>query len=123
MDMSIRESVQQLIALVERGEFLEAIERFYAEDATMQENGDPPRVGLPALLANERQALANVQTWHVKHAESYVVDGDRSAIHWLFDMSDAAGKHRTFDEIAWQEWRDGKIIHERFFYDRARKPA
>lgn len=121
--MSIRESVQHLIALVEQGNFLEAIETYYAEDATMQENGDAPRVGLPALLANERKALEAVQTWHVKHAESYIVDGDRSAIHWLFDMSDASGRHRTFDEIAWQEWRDGKIVRERFFYDRLRKPA
>ncbi len=121
--MSIRESVQQLIALVEQGSFLEAIERFYAEDATMQENSDPPRVGLAALLANEKKPLETVETWHVKHPQSYIIDGDRSAIHWLFDMSDAAGKHRTFDEIAWQEWSGGKIIRERFFYDRSRKPA
>jgi len=34
-----------LIAMAEQGKFLEAIQEFYAEDATMQENNQPPRVG------------------------------------------------------------------------------
>src|ERR1700761_6541277 len=37
--------VQDFIATIERGEFLEAIQEFYAEDMTAQENNLPPRVG------------------------------------------------------------------------------
>ena len=27
---------------------------YYADDATMQENNEPPRIGLPLLIAHER---------------------------------------------------------------------
>ena len=57
--MSIKENVQTLIALAEEGKFMEAIQQFYAEDATMQENNAPPRVGLAALLENERSLLGS----------------------------------------------------------------
>lgn len=43
--MPKRERVMALVAMVEQGRFVEAIEEFYAEDATMQENNAPPRGG------------------------------------------------------------------------------
>jgi hypothetical protein len=41
--MPTRERVQALIGLVEGGRYVEAIEAFYHDDASMQENLDPPR--------------------------------------------------------------------------------
>jgi hypothetical protein len=116
---SVREHVEELIRLVEHGQFLEAIERFYAEDATMQENSRPPRAGLAALLENERKVLVSCQEVRTKHANSFVVDGDRAAIHWEFEFIDFEGRSRRVDEIAYQLWGGGKIIVERFFYDPA----
>lgn len=43
------QTLEAFVALVEAGRFVEAIERFHADDATMQENHRPPRVGDPAL--------------------------------------------------------------------------
>ena len=116
---SVREHLEELIRLAEQGRFLEAIEQFYAEAATMQENSNPPRVGLPALLENERKVLARAKEVRVKRAHSFLVDGDRAAIHWEFEFIDFEGRSRRVDEIAYQLWRDGKIIRERFFYDPA----
>ena len=119
--MGIRDNVTELIALAHQGKFLEAIERFYAEDATMQENLDPPRLGLRALLENERKVLATVPDIHVERVGSLMVDGDRAAINWVFAYTDAAGRQIELDEVAYQEWRDGKIIRERFYYDPAQR--
>jgi ketosteroid isomerase-like protein len=52
-------------------------------------------------------------------ALSSVVEVDRVAINWNFELTDKTGKVRRFDEIAFQEWRDDKIFRERFFYDPA----
>jgi hypothetical protein len=52
--MPSKQRVTEFIAQCERGQFVEALEEFYAADATMQENTDPPRLGLPALIENER---------------------------------------------------------------------
>src|ERR1700694_2421340 len=105
--MPLRDDIGELIALAEQGKFLEAIERFYAEDATMQENLNPPRVGLAALLENERNVLAAVPDIHVEQVESFLADGDRAAIHWVFAYTDPKGRKIRLDEVAYQEWRNG----------------
>jgi ketosteroid isomerase-like protein len=114
-------NVRELIALAQQGRFLEAIERFYAEDATMQENQDPPRLGLRALLENERKVLAAAPDIHVERVASLMVDGDRAAINWVFAYTDFACRKVELDEIAYQEWRNGKIVRERFYYDPAQR--
>ena len=48
--MPSRERVEALIARVEAGKYVEAIGEFYAEDASMQENLQPPRKGRDALV-------------------------------------------------------------------------
>ena len=113
---STRERVEMLIAMAEQGKFLEAIREFYAEDATTQENNQPPRVGLAALLENERRVLASLKEIRVNRADSFIVDGDRSAINWVYLFIDARGREIRRNEMAYQVWRNGKIIRERFFY-------
>jgi ketosteroid isomerase-like protein len=115
--MATLDLIKELIALAEQGKFLEAIQKFYAEDATMQENLDPPRVGLAALLENERMVLARVPDIHVERVASFVVEGDRAAINWVFAYTDPNGRKIKLDEVACQEWRNGKIVRERFYYD------
>ncbi len=119
--MAIGENVRELISLVEAGRFIEAIREFYAEDASMQENNEPPRVGLAALLAREQEFLNSIRKMHVHKAESFLVDGNRAAIHWIFEITDGQGKRRRLDEVAYQLWQDGKISRERFYYDPAQR--
>lgn len=110
--------------MVEAQEFLEAIARFYAEDATMQENNMEPRAGLQTLLEGERRALATrLKEIHVCRADSVLVDGDRAAINWVFEYTDYEGNRLRLDEIAYQVWENGKIVRERFYYDPARPTA
>jgi len=119
--MSIRPLVLELIELVKQAKFLEAIEKFYAPEATMRENLDAPRVGLPALLEYESNVLKNVPDIRLERLESVLVDGDRAAIHWVFAFTDPKGVRHQLDEVSYQEWQDGKIVRERFFYDPAQR--
>ena len=120
--MPTKERLEAFIGTCERGEFVEALQEFYAEDATMQENGQPARVGLAALIENERRMLSRAR-FHVRRADSYVAQGDRVAINWVFELTiDGVGRVRM-DEIAYQQWRDGKIVRERFYYDPAQRNA
>ena len=114
--MPSRARLDEFVAVVESGDHAGAIERFYTEDASMQENASAPRVGRDVLVAHERAVLARMAQVYSK-ALSSVVEGDR--IHWNFELTDKAGKVRRFDEIAFQEWRGDKIFRERFFYDPA----
>lgn len=117
--MPSKETLRAFIAAVESGDHVGAIERFYHDDASMQENAAAPRTGREALVAHEKKALANLERMETLPAEAVVHDGDRVAINWIFEMTGKDGKVRRLDEVALQEWRGEKIVRERFYYDPA----
>jgi ketosteroid isomerase-like protein len=118
--MPTKERLRDFIATCERGEFVEALQNFYTDDATMQENDTPPRVGLPALVENEEAMMARAR-FDVKKAVSFVHDGDRVAINWLFEFEVKGVGRLRMDEIAYQEWRGDRVFRERFYYDPAQR--
>jgi hypothetical protein len=120
--MPSRDRVDALIAVVEQGKFVEALQEFYAEDASMQENAAPPRVGLATLVAHERRVMAAFKGTRARRLDEALVQGDRVVIHWLFEFETAAGATVTLDELAYQLWRGDKIVTERFFYDPGQLP-
>ena len=115
--MPSRELIERFIATVERGQFVEAMEQFYAPDATAQENNEPPRVGLPALLAHERKSLATFPTARGRCLSPVLIDGDRVVIHWCFEFDHPSGAVLRLEELAWQTWRGDRLVSERIFYD------
>lgn len=117
--MSSKHIVEEFIATVVSGRHVEAIERFYAPDATMQENLNPPRCGRDNLVATERAALARHREIATRPVDFYAIDGDRVVIHWIFDLTALDGKCFTLDEISLQRWEGDKIIQERFYFDPA----
>jgi ketosteroid isomerase-like protein len=120
--MPSRARLDEFIAVVEAGDHAGAIERYYTEDSSMQENAGPPRVGRNVLVAHERAVLARMSHVYSK-AMASVVEGDRVAIHWIFELTGKSGKVHRVDEVALQEWRGDKISRERFFYDPSRPKA
>jgi ketosteroid isomerase-like protein len=109
--------LESFIAVVESNDHVGAIERFYAADASMQENLDPPRKGRDTLVAGERAML---KRW-IK-VESHCVrpafhDGDKVVIRWKFAFTAPDGSVLTMDELAYQRWQGDKIVEERFYYD------
>jgi hypothetical protein len=121
--MPTRERVRQFIALVEENQFVEAIEQFYAEDASMQDNEGPVRQGRETLVAGEEAVLAGMGSIRTRPVEAFLVDGDRVVIRWVFDMTFANGATAVMEELALQEWRGDLIAREKFFYDPAWRNA
>ena len=110
-------AVDNFVSLVEAGQFIEALEGFYLEDATMRENMDPPRVGLPTLIEAERRVMAASRSVAGCRVGPVFIDGDKVAIRWHFEFTGETGETRTLDEITWQRWQGEKIAEEQFFYD------
>ena len=117
--MPSRERLRQFIALVEEGEYVKAIEDFYHPNASMQENGQPPRLGRQGLIEHERKVLAGLQEMRTRRVETFLVDGDRVVINWVFEMTGQDGVMRVMDELALQTWDGDRIFCERFYYDPA----
>jgi hypothetical protein len=86
------------------------------------ENQQAPRIGLDALIENERRVLGTFSSVTAR-ALSVLVDGDQVAINWQFEF--VGGQVCvSLMEIAAQQWIDGRIACERFYYDPAQlKPV
>ena len=117
-----RERVQALVAMVEQGKYVEAIGEFYAEDATMQENGMPPRGGRDELVEGERRMLARHASVCTLPGSTFVLEGDIAVIRWTFVFTSKDGTSFRMEELAHQRWRGERIVEERFFYDPAQLP-
>lgn len=115
--MPTEERVQQLIRLVESGRVQEALEEFYTDDVAMSENLNPATKGKFANMEREREFFAQVTQVNEYRAVSFVAGRDRSAIHWILDITNQQGQRMRLDEVAWQFWRGDQICEERFLYD------
>lgn len=115
--MPSRQTVEAFVALVEAGDYVGAIEQFYASDASTRENTSEPVVGRDALVAKERGVMAAFAKIEASRIGPSLIDGDTVVARWKFTFTGADGSVRKLEEIAWQRWRDEQLIEERFFYD------
>jgi len=116
--MSTRDHVTRLVRYVEANRILDAIDELYDEHVSMQDNQNPAVVGQAANRERERQFFGGI-TLHQHRALSIAVDGDQAVIHWLLEFTGGDGKRYRLDQLAHQEWKDGCIVRERFYYDSA----
>jgi ketosteroid isomerase-like protein len=117
--MPAQSTLEAFIAMVESNNHDVAIEQFYADDATMQENLEPVRRGKAALLARERDFMSSLAEMRSECVKPVFSEGDHVVIRWNFDFRTKDGKRLTRDELAYQRWEGNKIVEERFYYDPA----
>ena len=111
--------VRDLIGYVQQGRIIDAMYEFYASDVRMQENNNPPTEGLEANVERERKFVASVRQWKRFDVRSVAVDaeGGKAFVQTELEFDGVDGKTYRSDQVAVQAWRDGKIVHEKFYYD------
>lgn len=119
--MPTTDTLERFIALVEANQHVEAVEAFYTEDSTMQENLAPPRVGRERHAAGERQVMARARRIHSQCVRPVLVNADHVVIRWIFEFEWQDGSITRMEELAWQRWQGERIAEETFFYDPAQR--
>jgi len=114
-------TLERFVALVEANAHVEAVEQFYTESASMQENQSPPRVGRDAHVANERRVLARATALASTCVRPVFVSGDNVVIRWIFRFEWPDGTVTRIEELAYQRWEGERIAEEQFFYDPAQR--
>jgi ketosteroid isomerase-like protein len=119
--MPLPETLERFIARVEENAHDKAIEEFYSENSTMQENQSPPRVGRDAHVANERRVLPRAKSLTSKCVRPVFVSGDKVVIRWKFHFEWLDETVTDMEELAYQRWEGERIAEETFFYDPAQR--
>jgi len=115
----LRARVNDLIDHIKTGRIIEAMTEFYAEDTAMQENRKEPVVGLAKNIERERQFLAQVKDFKGFDALAVGIDGDTALIESTMEFTNTDGQDVRLEQVSVQRWKDGKVVHERFYYDSA----
>ncbi len=112
--MDTRACVTALIAGIRAGRSLDVFDEFYADDVVMNWNGVHDRVGKEANREFREFFTHNVH-FHAIDAASVLVDGDKAAIEWLYDVTPPGGPRVHRKHVIVQTWKDGKIVRQDFY--------
>ncbi len=113
-DLAALES--QLNQLILEGQVMVAFERFYAEDIVMQENTAPPVSGKARNREREQAFFGSIAESKIHLLGSAVGDGVTYS-EWIFELSFKDGRRVCMTEVSARRWKDGLVVHERFYYD------
>ena len=120
MSQNLKELHAQVIEYLQQGKFAEGIEDFYAENATAQENTNPPTVGRATMVENERQFLTKVTAYHGIEVLATGIDdqgGGNGVVFYetimQWDQKDKG--HVSVNQVVVERWKDGKIFNIRFY--------
>jgi hypothetical protein len=106
----------ELNQMILTGRAMEAMERFYDRDVSMQENSDPPTVGLTANLEREKQFFAMVDAFHGAQVLAQAVGDGVTMTEWTMDITFKGQPRATSSQVALRRWKNGKVVSERFYH-------
>ncbi len=112
----IENSLKDLNELVLNGKLLDAFDKYYHDDVAMQENGNTPVVGKKANRDREVEFLNNISEFRSASVHGTAVGENKSFVIWSYDYTHREWGIKNYTQVSVQTWKDGKIIHEQFFY-------
>ena len=116
MKQVIENSLKDLNNLVVQGKLMDAFEKYYHEDIIMQENANAPVAGKDANRKREIEFLNNIEEFRGASVNGLAVGDDISFVIWSYDYTHKEWGVKNYTQVSVQNWKDGKIIKEQFFY-------
>lgn len=124
---TIQELNHKLDQAILSGKALEAFDELYAEDVVMQENSDAPFVGKAFNRNREIEFFSSIAEIHSAAVLSSAVastadgtaDSNVSFAEWEMDLTFKNGYRAKLSQVAVRRWKNGQIVHERFYYNKA----
>lgn len=116
MSHTIKPLVEDLNAMITKGQLLEAFEKYYADNVVMQENNDEPRVGKEVNRKNEEAFVGGVTKFNEVKILNSAINGDTAFAEHYMDFTHKDWGRVQQTQVSVQQWKDGKIVNERFYY-------
>ena len=108
--------INDLLDYIRNGRIMDAMNEFYAADVVMEEPAYGQTVGLDANLVREQAFVDSVREFRNFEAPHVMTSDNASSYVNVMDWTTTDGQEIHVEQVAVQEWRDGKIVHERFYY-------
>src|SRR5215204_2776565 len=112
----IENSLIDLNSLVLEGRIMEAFEKYYHPDVTMQENEELPVTSKEENRKRELEFMDNVTDFRKAEVKGVGIGDEISFVIWYYDYTQKEWGVRNYSQVSIQQWKDGKIIREQFIY-------
>ena len=116
MSKLIETALIDLKTLLGKGQFLEAMDKYLAEDVVLQEANNEPKVGKEVCIVAEKELLATVTEFIQYDMKNIAISGDTSYYEATMEFKTNDGQHHKFEQVNRTQWKDGKIINERYYH-------
>ncbi len=116
MSTDLKAAFEEIKGLVLQGKAMEAFEKYYADAVVMQENASPETVGKDANRQRELEFFSKLVEFRGAEVKNVAYGDDVIISEWFLDYTHADWGKRTYDQVSVQKWKDGQVIHERFYY-------
>lgn len=113
---TLLEKISDLNDLVLQGKTMEAFEKYYHDDVVMQENESAPTIGKEANRLREEAFYASITEFREAKPLKVALGEGITMVQWHYDYTHKDWGVRNYVQVSVQEWKDGKIIKEQFFY-------
>lgn len=113
---TITEKINQVNEMVMQGKALDAFEQFYHHDIIMQENDNPIVVGKDANRIRENEFFGAITDFRGAKVLSVTSNENTTMVKWHFDYTHKDWGVRNYHQVSVQEWKDGQIVKENFYY-------
>lgn len=121
-DQNLQQRLNDLFSYVRQGKIIEAMNEFYDKDTVMQENANPPTKGLAANIEREKQFLSGVKEWKGFDVKASGTGDNVTFYECAMDFIATNGQPVHMEQVSVAKWKNGKIVHERYYYDTGAKP-
>ena len=112
----IETALTDLNKLVIEGKLMDAFEKYYHDDVSMQENNAAPTISKSVNRERELAFLDSITEFRGAEVKGMAVGDNISYVTWHYDYTHKEWGLRNYTQISVQHWKDGKIINEQFIY-------
>ena len=110
------EKISTINDMILHGKALEAFESFYHDDVIMQENDNPEFIGKAVNRKREEEFFASITEFRGAKPLKVTIGENTTMVEWHFDYTHKDWGVKNYTQVAVQDWKDGKIIKEKFYY-------
>jgi ketosteroid isomerase-like protein len=118
---NLQQRLQDLLDHIRNGKVIEAMNEFYDQDTVMQDNANPSTKGLAANIEREKQFLNGVKEWKGFNVKASAAGDNVTFYECTMDFIATNGQPVHMEQVSVAKWKNGKIVHERYYYDTGAK--
>jgi hypothetical protein len=113
---TLLEKISDLNDLVLQGKAMEAFDKYYHDEVVMQENDSSPTVGKQKNRQREEEFFQSLTEFRSARPLNVTFGEGTTMVRWHYDYTHREWGIRNYTQVSVQEWKDGKIIREQFYY-------